>query len=115
MPKNSKMKGKVGELELAALFRMHGFSDAKRGQQFRGSPDSPDVTGLPGHHVECKRTEALRLYPYLKQAQADAGPDDTPVVCYRSNREEWVAITFLDDYLLMVQELEIYRSKNVTT
>ena len=36
---NSRRKGKVGEREFAALLREHGF-DARRGQQFSGSPDS---------------------------------------------------------------------------
>jgi Holliday junction resolvase len=39
---NSRNKGKVGEREFASLLREHGF-DARRGQQFSGSPDSPDV------------------------------------------------------------------------
>ena len=51
---NSRNKGKSGELELAhELERLWGVS-ARRGQQFSGSPDSPDVvTGIPGLHIEC--------------------------------------------------------------
>lgn len=106
---NSRMKGKTGELELAELLREHGFSGAARGVQYKGGPDSPDVIGVPGCHIECKRVEALQLYAALEQAQKDAGPGDTPLVAHRKNRKPWVAILHLDDYLLMVRELETLR------
>lgn len=105
---NSRNKGKRGELELAAYLREHGFL-ARRGQQFKGSPESPDVLGLPGHHVECKRVEALSLYNALAQAARDAGSDEIPLVAHRRNGRShhplpWVAILKLDDYLNLVQE-----------
>ena len=45
---NSRQKGARGERELAAVFTTAGFP-ARRGQQFSGSPDSPDIVveGLP--------------------------------------------------------------------
>lgn len=93
---NSRNKGKSGELELAhELERLWGVS-ARRGQQFSGSPESPDVvTGLPGLHIECKRTETLRLYDALAQCKRDAGPDEIPVVCHRRNRGRWIAVVEL--------------------
>lgn len=107
---NSRTKGKQGELELAKYLREHGYGEAKRGQQFKGGSDSPDVTGVPGVHLECKRTEALRLYDALAQAQRDAAPGAIPVVAHRPNKRAWVAILSLDDYLLMVRELEVLRA-----
>ncbi len=111
---NSKQKGKRGELELSAFLREHGF-DARRGQQFKGSPDSPDVVGLPGHHVECKRVEALSLYDAYTQACRDAAATEIPLVAHRKNGKPhhplpWLAILSLDDYLLMVRELEALRA-----
>ena len=113
---NSKQKGKRGELELAEVLRSHGFIGAARGQQFKGSPGSPDVVGLPGHHVECKRVEALSIYNAYDQACRDAGPADIPLVTYRRNGKPhhplpWLAILSLDDYLLMVRELEALKGK----
>ena len=55
---NSKQKGGRGEREFAAFCREQGY-DAKRGQQFQGGADSPDVKGLPGIHIEVKRVERL--------------------------------------------------------
>ena len=50
-------KGKVGEREFAELLRAHGF-DARRGQQFAGGADSPDVVsealGLAAHRGEAR-------------------------------------------------------------
>ena len=43
---NSRTKGKRGELELAKALRLYGY-DARRGQQYHGGADSPDVIGLP--------------------------------------------------------------------
>ena len=56
---NSRTKGKVGEREFAALLREHGFDARRPGQQFSGSPESPDSNvsdaALPWLHVEVKR------------------------------------------------------------
>lgn len=100
---NSRTKGKTGELELAAALRSQGF-DSKRGQQFKGGGDSPDVTGLPGFHIEAKRVEAGNLYVWLAQAVRDARIEDIPVVMHRRNKKPWVAILQLDDFLQLVKD-----------
>jgi len=98
MGKRSRDKGKRGELELAAELRRLFGVDARRGVQYHGGEDSPDViTDLPGVHVEVKRTERLSLYPAMKQAARDAGADKVPVLFHRQNREEWLAVVRLKD------------------
>lgn len=94
---NSKRKGKNGELEAAAeLQRLFG-CQARRGQQFSGTPDSPDVvTSIPGVHFEVKRTETLKLWPALTQAENESG-GQVPVVLHRPNQRKWIAIVRLDD------------------
>lgn len=104
---NSRNKGKTGELELAHFLQEHGYDSARRGQQFRGGGDSPDVVGIPGLHIECKRVEALQLYPALAQARRDAGDGVVPVVLHRRNREEWVAILRADDFLAIWQRAQL--------
>jgi Holliday junction resolvase len=99
---NSRQKGKVGELELASVLRVHGIG-ARRGQQFSGGGDSPDVvTDLPDVHFEVKRVEAGNLYTWMEQAKRDAAEGKIPVVAHRRNRQEWVAI------LPLVSFLELY-------
>ena len=102
MTLHSRNKGKRGELELAAVLSAYGF-DSRRGQQFSGSADSPDVTGLPGIHIEAKRTEKFSLYDALAQAIGDAGTK-LPVVMHRRNREEWVAVLRLADFIKIFKQ-----------
>lgn len=94
----SRSKGKRGERELAAeLSRVLGVT-ARRGVQFQGSPDSPDVvTDIPDVHIECKRSERFRLYDALEQAVEDAGASKIPVVMHRQNNKPWVVVFRLDD------------------
>ena len=97
---NSRDKGARGEREFANLLCDQGFN-ARRGQQFSGSKDSPDVvcTALSPFHFEVKRVERGNLYDWMAQAERDAGPDKIPVVAHRRNKEEWVAILPMDDFL----------------
>lgn len=100
---NSRAKGKTGELELAAYLRERGYDEARRGVQYSGGGDSPDVVGLPNCHVECKRVENGSLYSWLDQACRDsAGTGRVPVVAHRRNRRQWVAILPLDDFLKLL-------------
>ena len=101
MAKMSREKGKRGEREFAAYLREHGYA-AKRGVQYQGGQDSPDVVGLPGVHIEVKRTEQLRLYDWLDQARDDAGPQ-IPLIAHRKNGKGWVAIMPMDDFMRLYE------------
>lgn len=104
MPKDSRAKGVRGELEVAELIREHGF-EARRGQQFSGGGDSPDVVhNMPGIHAEVKRVEALQLYPALEQAIDDAAPGNDPVVFHRRNGKEWVVIMRAKDWFKLLRQ-----------
>jgi hypothetical protein len=87
---NSRNKGKVGEREFAALLREHGF-DARRGQQFSGSPDFPDVVSdaLAWLHVEVKRVQNLNMTDACAQASGDAGGKPW-IVAHRRNHAPWL-------------------------
>ena len=87
---NSRRKGKVGERELAALLREHGF-DARRGQQFSGGADSPDIVSelLKWLHIEVKRVERLNLIDACAQAEGDCGGKPW-VVIHRRNHAPWL-------------------------
>lgn len=97
---NSRDKGKRGELELAHWLAERGH-DARRGQQFSGGDDSPDVVcpSLAHIHIECKRVEAGNPYVWLAQAIRDAGPQKIPVVFHRRNDAEWVVVLRAADAL----------------
>lgn len=101
---NSRQKGASGERELANYLKAHGY-DSRRGQQFCGGSDSPDVTGLPGFHIEAKRTEKTDMYGWLEQAAKDAGVDSLPIVVHRKSRKKWVTIMELDYFLILIRRL----------
>lgn len=96
---NSKQKGSRGERELRDVLRKYGYQ-ARRGQQYSGTPDSPDVkSNIPNHHIEVKRTESLSVYKALEQAKADKRENEVPLVAHRRSRKEWIAILPLEDYM----------------
>jgi Holliday junction resolvase len=105
---NSKRKGKVGELELSKKLKEYGYA-ARRSVQYNGKEEEgqADVLGLPGVHIECKRTERLNLYDAVEQAKRDCeGKEQLPVVFHRKNKSEWLAIMTLDDFMNLYRELE---------
>lgn len=100
---NSRAKGARGERELAAILRAQGFA-ARRGQQFSGANGDPDVVGIPGVHIECKRVESLNLRAAYDQAERDARPDEIPAVFHRKNGERWKVTLSLDDFIRIYKE-----------
>ena len=105
MGKMSRNKGKRGERELAARLREYGY-DTRRGQQYCGANGDADVIGLPGIHIECKRTERLSLYDAMAQAKADARLGEMPVVMHRKNNSEWLVIQPLTDWIEIYKEVK---------
>ena len=99
---NSRAKGKRGELEVAELLRSHGY-EARRGQQYSGASGDPDVIGLPGYHIEVKRTERFDLYGAMEQAERDARDGEIPVVFHRKSRKKWVAVIDADRLLDIIR------------
>lgn len=95
---NSKAKGGRGERELARVLQGYGY-DAHRGQQFKGGVDSPDVYGLPGVHIECKRVERLNIMEAYQQAERDAQGLRIPAVFHRRNRGKWMVTLSLDNFM----------------
>lgn len=106
---NSREKGKRGEREAAALLTANGFP-ARRGCQFAGSPDSPDVTcqALDRIHFEVKRTQRTDLYGWMAQAKHDAGAK-LPVVLHRKNGGQWLAILDAQTFLALVRDAALSR------
>ena len=105
MGKMQREKGKRGERELAACLREFGY-ECRRGVQYCGKNGDADVVGLPGVHIEVKRTENLKLYDALDQAARDARTGEIPVVFHRKNNCEWTCILPLDGFMKIYKEWE---------
>ncbi len=107
MGKMSRDKGKSGEREAAHLIRSFGF-EARRGQQFHGGPESPDVIhSIPGLHIEVKRKERFNLYDALDKANDDASTAETAVVFHRRNNKRWVVILDAEAFLRMMKRIPL--------
>lgn len=104
--KNSRRKGKEGELELSKKLKDHGF-ECRRGQQYCGANGDADVIGLPGIHIECKRVESLNIYKAMEQAKNDASDLELPAVFHRKNNKGWLVTMEFDDWI------KLYKGANL--
>lgn len=106
MPINSREKGKRFErLAAQAITETFGV-EAKRGIQFKGGDESPDIiTGLKGIHFEVKAVEKLNLMEAFEQAKRDA-KDNTPVVLHKKNRTGWFLTMRLEDVMVFIKKVE---------
>ena len=59
MGKKSQCKGRSAELELSRLLQGYGYDVMPGRAVSYGS--TPDISGLSGVHIECKRAEQLRI------------------------------------------------------
>lgn len=102
---NSRSKGKRGELEASKEWSRVMGGTARRGQQFSGGKESPDVVcSQENLHLEVKRCEVGNPYVWMDQAIRDAG-DKVPVVLHRRNGRDWLLIVRLDDAPRLAQEV----------
>lgn len=99
--KRSQRKGADGELELCKIFREHGYDCSRGGSLSFG--EVPDLSGLPGIHIEVKRVEKQNIYEWMAQARHDANKfrDGLPAVFWRKNRRPWLVIMPLDSWISM--------------
>lgn len=106
MGTRSQRKGAAGERELASILREHGYDCSRGGSLSFG--EVPDLTGLPGIHVECKRVERLNVQETMDQAIRDSErmQDGIPTLFHRRNRKPWLVTIRLEDWL------KLYRTKS---
>ena len=102
---NSRQKGARGERLWASKCREEGY-DARRGQQFAGGTDSPDVIceDLAAFHFEVKNVERFNAWNAMHQAMDDAG-EKMPVVAYKRNHHGWLVVMRADDWFSLVRGL----------
>lgn len=99
MGKAQREKGKRGERYVANRIKDKLGLQAHRGVQYSGGPDSPDVVGLPGYHIEVKNVNRLDLHGAINQSINDAGDNETPIVVHHRDREPWYVTIDFEDFL----------------
>ncbi|MFQ7748487.1 MAG: hypothetical protein ACLRJV_15075 [Eubacteriales bacterium] len=111
MSKSQQHKGRAGELELARILQGYGY-DVQPGQAVSYGA-TPDLVGLPGIHIECKRVERLNVPEAMAQAVRDAErlQDGAPTVFHRRNRSGWLVTQRLEDWMEMHKNSYIKKEK----
>lgn len=96
MGSRSQRKGAAGERELAALLSAAGYECQRGGSLSFG--EIPDVLGLPGIHIECKR---VNVGEAMEQAirDSDRTLDGMPALFHRRNRKPWLVTMRMEDWL----------------
>ena len=100
---SSQRKGADGERELAAVLREYGYDMERGGSLSFG--EVPDLVGLPGVHIECKRVERLNVPAAMQQAVKDSQRfrDGMPALFHRRNRQPWLVTIRLEDFMRLYQ------------
>ena len=87
---NSRNKGKRGERLWRDQLREAGFN-ARRGQQYAGGQDSPDVIckELANLHQEVKFGNSIQLPAAVRQAKDDSAGKPW-IVAHKRNNQDWL-------------------------
>jgi Holliday junction resolvase len=103
---NSRAKGARGERQWRDELRANGY-DARRGQQFSGSPDSPDVVcpDLDWAHFEVKAVERLNIGDAMEQARRD-GAGKKPLVAHKRNHRRWLVTMDAGTFFELIREFQ---------
>ena len=104
--KKSQRNGAAGERELAAILQEYGYDCTRGGSLSFG--EVPDLSGLPGIHIEVKRVEKLNVVEAMEQSIRDSERmrDGMPALFHRRNRKPWLVTMRLADWL------KLYRTES---
>lgn len=104
MGSKSQRKGADGERELAAILQQHGYDCTRGGSLSFG--EVPDLSGLPGIHIEVKRVERLNIGEAMEQSIRDSERmlDGMPTLFHRRNRRPWLVTMRLSDWIQLYKE-----------
>ncbi len=99
MGATSQKKGRTGEKELARI--LQGYGCPVEAAEPLNYGTIPDLTGLSGVHIECKRCEKFRINEWMSQAEGDAQRfgDGAPTVFFRRSRSPWMVCMKLTDWI----------------
>ena len=111
MGSKSQTKGRRAEIELSHLLQGYGYN-VEPGRALSYG-EVPDLSGLPGVHIECKRAETLRLSEWMAQAERDAQRfgDGAPAVFFRRSRLPWMVTMKLSDWIKLYQKGEQHHER----
>ncbi len=106
---NSNTKGKRGERAWRDELRAAGYTSARRGQQYAGGTDSPDVicAELSAFSFEVKHRERGNVFAYMAQAERDAGAAKMPIVAMRRNLHPFLIVIRAQDFFTLLRNCDL--------
>ena len=103
MSRTERDKGRRGQAEVRDLLRGHGIAVHAGQANLAAACDVLATANGLAFHVEVKRQETARPWPWIAQAEADAAEGTVPVVAFRRSHSKWYAIIALDDLAGLVR------------
>lgn len=102
-------------MELCRLLQGYGYLVQPGEAASYGS--TPDLTGLDGVHIECKRGEKQALYAWIEQAERDSRKfkDGLPAIFWRKNRSPWLVCMTLANWISLYQRQKTAESGKEAT
>ena len=97
----SRNKGARGEREVLEQYRAAQFTGTRGFQS--GGQGGGDIAGNMPDVPEVKLAERGTFWPWIEQAQSNAGEARQWVLWIRSNRRPWVVTLSADRYLELLQ------------
>ena len=102
----ARRKGHDWERQVVRLFAAVFGSVVRRGLQYRDGADAPDVVGVPGWWIECKKGRRPDPLGALRQAIAAAsGATMRPVAICREDGREPTATLLLVDFMMLLRQV----------
>jgi len=90
--RRSRVKGHDFERLIARDLRDQLGIEARRGLQYRDGAECPDVVGLPGYWVECKRGKRVSIGAAMRQASEACDRDGAGLCPLVISKEDGEAI-----------------------
>lgn len=113
--KSKKAKGKNLELWLASELRRTKADSNARAMPGSGAFThfkSDIYTKLP-YSFECKSQETTKVWDWYSQANSQAGMMETPIVVFKRNYSEPMALLSARDLIGIIAELEDYKRSSI--
>jgi hypothetical protein len=99
---NSRSKGKRGEQEFINLHLRQYWPQAARNVD-QSKDRKEDVVEVAGCHWQIKRTEQLRLWSAIEQAETEAAEHDLPIVAFRRNHSPWYCVVEASELVALLR------------
>lgn len=108
-PQSAKGKGRIGQKEVRQKFldafpQLEDDDILSRSSGASGTDLhlSPKAKSLIPFDVEVKYQETTKPWEWFEQARANS--TNIPLVCFRRNRSEWMALITLDDLVELIRD-----------